>query len=170
VALTSLRIQEKCPSPFAQAFCVQAFCPRSRWQRTSGTYLRAIKEDLFTILSLFSRDELYQPALLRDILETSTVYTLAIQYILLSNAACRIAEDCFHATFGTSGIFQSFGVPYFASDGGAQITISEVTAGAPVPELSSWALLAVGFAGLAFVRKHRMPGQPRLRASRRPPT
>ncbi len=72
-------------------------------------------------------------------------------YILLVNAACRIADDCFEATFGLSGIFQTLGT-YYASDGGAEIVISQVTAGEPAPELSTWALLAVGFAGLAFAR------------------
>jgi len=80
-------------------------------------------------------------------------------YILLDNAACRIADDCFDATFGLSGIFQTLGT-YYASDG-AEIVISQITAGEPVPELSSWALLAVGFAGLAFARNRRI-WRPRL--------
>ncbi len=78
-------------------------------------------------------------------------------YILLDNAACRIADNCFDATFGLSGIFQTLGT-YYASDGGAQIVISQITAGEPAPELSSWALLAVGFAGLAFARNRRILG------------
>jgi hypothetical protein len=82
--------------------------------------------------------------------------------IALVNASCRIADDCFDATFGLSGIFQTTGT-YFASDGGAKIVISQVTAGAPVPELSSWALLGVGFAGLAFARNRRIwSPRPRL--------
>ena len=84
--------------------------------------------------------------------------------IVLGNAACRIAGDCFDATFGLSGIFQTLGT-YYASDGGAEIVISEVPAGAPVPELSSWALLAVGFAGLAFARNRRVSRRPRPRPS-----
>src|SRR5271155_3471321 len=35
--------------------------------------------------------------------------------IVLVNAACRIAEDCFDAAFGMSGIFKSLGT-YYASD------------------------------------------------------
>jgi len=84
--------------------------------------------------------------------------------IVLVNAACRIADDCFDATFGLSGIFQTLGT-YYASDGDAEIVISQVSAGEPVPELSSWALLAVGFAGLAFARNRRVWGQPRPRPS-----
>ena len=80
-------------------------------------------------------------------------------YILLDNAACRIADDCFDATFGLSGIFQTLGT-YYASDGGAEIVISQITAGEPVPELSSWALLAIGFAGLAFARTEEFGGPP----------
>ncbi len=49
-------------------------------------------------------------------------------YILLVNAACRIADDRFDATFGLSGIFQTLGT-YYASDGGAEIVISQITAG-----------------------------------------
>ncbi len=75
--------------------------------------------------------------------------------IVLSNDACRNAGDCFDAAFGTSGIFQTLGT-YYASNGGAQIVISEITAGEPVPELSSWALLGIGFAGVAFARKRRL--------------
>jgi hypothetical protein len=83
--------------------------------------------------------------------------------IALVNASCRIADNCFDATFGLSGIFQTTGT-YFASDGGAKIVISQIAAGAPIPELPSWALLGVGFAGLAFVRNRRI-WRPRLRLS-----
>jgi hypothetical protein len=83
--------------------------------------------------------------------------------IVLINSACESAENCFDAAFGLKGIFQTFG-QYFASDGGAQITISQVSNGAPAPELSSWALLTVSFAGLAFARNRRI-WRPRLRLS-----
>jgi hypothetical protein len=75
--------------------------------------------------------------------------------IVLVNASCRIAGDCFDAAFGLSGIFQTTGT-YFASDGGAKIVISQISNGVPTPELSSWALLAVGFAGLAWARNRRI--------------
>lgn len=84
-------------------------------------------------------------------------------YILLVNADCKYEDDCFDATFGLSGIFQTTGT-YYASDGGAKIVISQIGNGAPTPELSSWALLAVGFAGLAFARNRRI-WRPRLRLS-----
>jgi hypothetical protein len=83
--------------------------------------------------------------------------------IALVNASCRIADNCFDAAFGLSGIFQTTGT-YFASDGGAKIVISQVAAGAPIPELPSWALLGVGFAGLAFARNRRI-WRPRVRLS-----
>ena len=91
------------------------------------------------------------------------MYTLEIPIFCLTTPTAEYADDCFDATFGLSGIFQTLGT-YYASDGGAQIVISQITAGAPVPELSSWALLAVGFAGLAFARNRRI-WRPRLRLS-----
>jgi hypothetical protein len=77
--------------------------------------------------------------------------------ILLVNAACLSEDNCFDATFGESGIFQHTGT-FFASDGGAKIVISGSPTAAPVPELSSWALVAVGLAGLAFARNRRVRG------------
>jgi hypothetical protein len=70
--------------------------------------------------------------------------------IILVNSTCRQEDTCFDAAFGLSGIFQTLG-DYVATDG-ATLDISEVTKGAPIPEPSSWALLAVGFAALAFAR------------------
>jgi hypothetical protein len=77
--------------------------------------------------------------------------------ILLLNAACLSEDNCFDATFGESGIFQHTGT-FFASDGGAKIVISGSPTAAAVPELSSWVLLAVGLAGLAFARNRRVRG------------
>ncbi len=78
--------------------------------------------------------------------------------IVLINPTCESAENCFDAAFGLKGIFQTFG-QYFASDGNAQITISQGSNGAPAPELSSWALLALGFAGLALEKSRRIWGR-----------
>jgi hypothetical protein len=103
---------------------------------------------IYDSLSFFEGGSLSAGNLTRYSGDFDSVY-FGSSYIILSNAACRMAEDCFDATFGLSGIFQTLGT-YYASDGGAEIVISEVPAGAPVPELSSWALLAVGFAALAF--------------------
>ena len=83
--------------------------------------------------------------------------------ILLLNAACLSEDNCFDAAFGESGILQHTGT-FFASDGGAKIVISGSPTAAAVPELSSWALLGVGFAGLAFMRNRRI-WRPRLRLS-----
>ena len=74
--------------------------------------------------------------------------------ILLLNAACLSEDSCFDATFEENGIFQHTGT-FFASDGDAKIVISGSPTSAAVPELSSWALLAVGLAGLAFARNRR---------------
>jgi hypothetical protein len=68
------------------------------------------------------------------------------------NSVCRGPGDCFDADF-EAAIFQTFG-DYVAADG-ATLVISEVAKGAPIPEPSSWALLAVGFAGLAFAGRRR---------------
>jgi hypothetical protein len=80
--------------------------------------------------------------------------------IKLVNRVCSVPGDCFDADFNLA-IFQTFG-DYVAADG-ATLDISEVTKGAPIPEPSSWALLAVGFAALAFARNLRIWGQPRPR-------
>jgi hypothetical protein len=74
--------------------------------------------------------------------------------ILLQNAACKSADNCFDASFGESGIFLRAGT-FFASDGDAKIVISGSPTATPVPELSSWAMLTVGLAGLAFARNRR---------------
>ena len=70
------------------------------------------------------------------------------------NAACRIADDYFYATFGLSGIFQTLGT-YYASDGGAEIVISQITAG----EAVSRAFL-MGLAGGRF-RRPRLREEPK---------
>jgi PEP-CTERM motif len=80
--------------------------------------------------------------------------------ITLVNSTCKEEDTCFDAAFGLSGIFQTLG-DYVASDG-ATLAISEVSKGAPIPEPSSWALLAVGFAGLAFARSRIRVGAERL--------
>jgi PEP-CTERM motif len=82
--------------------------------------------------------------------------------ITLVNRVCSGPGDCFDAAFNLDGIFQTLG-DYVAADG-ATLDISEVTKGAPIPEPSSWAMLAVGFAGLAFAGNRRIWG-PRLRLS-----
>jgi len=82
--------------------------------------------------------------------------------ITLVNSVCRVPGDCFDAAFNLDGIFQTLG-DYVAADG-ATLDISEVTKGAPIPEPSSWALLAVGFACLAFAGNRRI-WRPRLRLS-----
>jgi hypothetical protein len=77
--------------------------------------------------------------------------------IVLLNSTCEFDGDCFDATFLEDGIFQTTGT-FFASDGDAKIVIIESSAGAPVPELSTWTLLAIGLAGLGFGRNRRMRG------------
>jgi hypothetical protein len=74
--------------------------------------------------------------------------------ITLVNRVCSVPGDCFDAAFNLAGIFQTLG-DYVATDG-ATLAISEVSKGAPIPEPSSWALLALGFAGLAFARSRRI--------------
>ena len=75
--------------------------------------------------------------------------------IFLLNAACESDGNCFDATFIENGIFLRTGT-FFASDGDAKIVISGNPTATPVPELSSWALLAVGLAGLAFAKNRRI--------------
>jgi PEP-CTERM motif len=70
---------------------------------------------------------------------------------------CLSEDTCFDATFLEDGIFQQTGT-FFASDGDAKIVITESSTGAPVPEPSTWALPAVGLAGLGFARSRRMRG------------
>jgi len=79
--------------------------------------------------------------------------------ILLLNSACEFNGDCFDATFLEAGIFQKIGT-FFASDGDAKIVISEGSSGSPVPEPSTWALLALGLAGLGFARNRGVRGAP----------
>jgi hypothetical protein len=79
--------------------------------------------------------------------------------ILLVNPGCLSNDTCFDAAFLENGIFQRTGT-FFASDGDAKIVISGSPTAAPVPELSSWALLAVGLAGLGFARNRRLRGGP----------
>jgi hypothetical protein len=78
--------------------------------------------------------------------------------IFLLNAACISDGNCFDATFEENGIFLHTGT-FVASDGGARIMISGSPTATPVPELSSWALLAIGLAGLAFARNRRIRGR-----------
>ena len=75
--------------------------------------------------------------------------------ILLVNAGCLSEDNCFDATFEENGIFRHTGT-FFASDGDAKIVISGSPTAAAIPELSSWALLALGLAGLAFARNRRV--------------
>jgi hypothetical protein len=77
--------------------------------------------------------------------------------IVLLNSTCEFDGNCFDATFLEDGIFQKTGT-FFASDGDAKIVIADSSAGAPVPELSTWALLAIGLAGLGFARNRRVRG------------
>jgi hypothetical protein len=77
--------------------------------------------------------------------------------IVLLNSTCEFDSNCFDATFLEDAIFQKTGT-FFASDGDAKIVITESSAGAPVPEPSTWVLLAVGLAGLGFARNRRMRG------------
>ncbi len=77
--------------------------------------------------------------------------------ILLISPGCLSNDTCFDATFLEDGIFQETGM-FFASNGGAQITISDSSTGAPVPEPSTWALLMAGLAGLGFAGSRRMRG------------
>jgi hypothetical protein len=117
---------------------------------------------IYDSVSFFEGGSLSEADLVRYSGDFDSVYFSALypSYIVLSNAACRIAENCFEANFGsTKNIFDTLGT-YYASNGGAEIVISQVAADAPVPELSSWILLAVGFAALAFVRNRRIGIRP----------
>jgi hypothetical protein len=83
-------------------------------------------------------------------------------YLLLLNAACKFNDNCFQPSFGESGIFlrtgTDFGVDPNFPDADAKLVISGSPITAPVPELSSWAMLGLGLAGLAFARGRRIRG------------
>jgi hypothetical protein len=77
--------------------------------------------------------------------------------ILLVNSTCEFDGNCFDAKFLEDGIFQQTGT-FFASDGDAKIVIAGSSTASPVPEPSTWALLAVGLAALGFARNRRTRG------------
>jgi hypothetical protein len=144
--------------PFCKRSCVQALFQVLR-EPTSGTRSQAIRGASLS----FSEGGNLPVSLLTSFSGDFEDVFFGSSDIALVNASCRIADNCFDAAFGLSGIFQTTGT-YFASDGGAKIVISQVAAGAPIPELPSWAWLGVGFAGLAFARNRRI-WRPRLRQS-----
>jgi hypothetical protein len=76
---------------------------------------------------------------------------------LLVNAACKFEENSFQPSFGESGIFRRvgtvFGIDPRFPDDIAKLVISGSAVPVPVPELSSWAMLGLGLAGLAFTRR-----------------
>jgi hypothetical protein len=75
--------------------------------------------------------------------------------VLLISPGCLANDSCFDATFLEDGIFQKLG-DFVASNGHARIAISELTTPTAVPEPSTWALLALGFAGLGFMGSRRV--------------
>jgi amino acid transporter len=88
--------------------------------------------------------------------------------IFLLNRACEFDGNCFDATFLEDGIFLRTGT-FFASDGNAKIVISGNPTAIPVPELSSWAMLAVGLAGLAFAKNSRVSSSNACRSAKLTP-
>jgi MYXO-CTERM domain-containing protein len=77
--------------------------------------------------------------------------------LYLLNQACLTKDNCFNPSFGESGIFQQTG-DFFAvdpnyPDANPELVISGSPTPTPVPELSSWAMLGLGLAGLAFARR-----------------
>jgi MYXO-CTERM domain-containing protein len=75
----------------------------------------------------------------------------------LLNQACLAKDNCFNPSFGENGIFQQTG-DFFAvdpnyPDANPELVISGSPTPTPVPELSSWAMLGLGLAALAFARR-----------------
>ena len=80
--------------------------------------------------------------------------------LLLVNAACKFEENCFQPSFGESRIFLRtgtfFGVDPDFPEANPELIISGSPNAAPVLEISSWAMLALGLAGLALARGRRI--------------
>jgi MYXO-CTERM domain-containing protein len=77
--------------------------------------------------------------------------------LYLLNEACLAKDNCFNPSFGEDGIFQRtgdfFGLDPNFPDANPELVISGSPTPTPVPELSSWAMLGLGLAGLAFTRR-----------------